>query len=143
MANATSELIWIQSLLKELHVPLSGIPILWCDNISAIALSTKLVLYSRTKHVELNVYYVREKVLSKVLFVQHVPSWDQVADVLTKHLSTLLFQRYRIKLRVELLPMLCLQGKLMIIIKIQQLNAHMREYDASSYKLLQFSHFLN
>lgn len=112
MANATSELIGIQSLLKELHVPLSSIPILWCDNISAVALSTNLFLHSRTKHVELNVYFVREKVLSKVFSVRHVPSWDQAVDVLTKHLSALSFQRYRTKLRVELLPTLCLRGEI-------------------------------
>lgn len=88
LAIATSELMWLQSLLQELCVPQSTTPVLWCDNLSTIALSANPVLHSRTKHMELDLYFVREKVMSHTLLVQHVPSLDEADDVLTKPLST-------------------------------------------------------
>jgi histone deacetylase 1/2 len=86
MANTTAELLWIQSLLHELQVPFYT-PTLLCDNLSAVSLSHNPVLHSKTKHLELDIHFVREKVLSKQLNVLHVPACDQLADPLTKPLS--------------------------------------------------------
>lgn len=111
LANATSELIWLQSLLQELCVHQSTTPVLWCDNLSTIALSANPVLHYRTKHMELDLYFVRKKVMSRSLSVQHIPSLDQADDVLTKPLSTTSFLRHRLKLHVDNHPQLSLRGK--------------------------------
>ncbi|KAL5564518.1 hypothetical protein UlMin_027682 [Ulmus minor] len=84
----------------ELNVQVGNIPVLWCDNMSTISLSANPVLHSRTKHIELDLYFVREKVIAKEIEVNHVPSVDQVADVFTKPLSTQFFQRMKKKLTV-------------------------------------------
>lgn len=73
MAHATSELLWIQSLLSELQIPFSK-PCLYSDNLSAIALFHNPVLHSRTKHLELDIHFVREKVVANSLEVTHVPA---------------------------------------------------------------------
>lgn len=99
MAHATSELLWVQSLLQELKVPFSK-PVLYCDNSSAIALSHNPVLHARTKHMELDIHFVREKVVSQALLVEHVPAAQQLADVLTKPLSSSQFDLIRSKLNV-------------------------------------------
>ncbi|KAL5543508.1 hypothetical protein UlMin_007292, partial [Ulmus minor] len=98
LANATSELIWLQSLLSELKVEIRNPPVLWCDNMSTISLSANPILHSRTKHIELDLYFVREKVMAKELDVHHVPTIDQVADIFTKPLSAQFFQRLKHKL---------------------------------------------
>lgn len=59
LANAMSEILWIQSLLTELHLQCYKIPTLWCDNISTIALSANPILHARTKHLELDIHFVR------------------------------------------------------------------------------------
>ncbi|KAL5564064.1 hypothetical protein UlMin_033811 [Ulmus minor] len=100
LANATSEILWLQSLLSELKVHFRYPPTLWCDNMSTISLSANPVLHSRTKHMELDLYFVREKVIAKELEVNHVPSIDQVADVFTKPLSAQFFNRLKGKLTV-------------------------------------------
>lgn len=64
---------------------------LWCDNVSAIALSMNPVFHSRTKHIKVDYYYVREKVLCKDLCVRFVSGEDNLANVFTKPLTTLLF----------------------------------------------------
>ncbi|KAK9083628.1 hypothetical protein Scep_030099 [Stephania cephalantha] len=59
-------------------------PTIWCDNMSAAALAKNPIYHARIKHVELDILYVRDKVLSGQLQVHHVPTRDQIADVFTK-----------------------------------------------------------
>jgi histone deacetylase 1/2 len=99
MANTTAELIWIQSLLQELCIPYHP-PTLLCDNLSAVSLAHNPVLHARTKHMELDIHFVREKVLSRQLQVLHVPATDQLADPLTKPLYPSNYSTIRSKLKV-------------------------------------------
>ena len=77
------------------------IPVIWCDNQSTVLLAANPVLHARTKHIELDLYFVRERVIQKQLEVKHVPSLDQVADVFTKAVSSSQYAVFRNKLTVE------------------------------------------
>ncbi|KAI5399647.1 hypothetical protein KIW84_064829 [Lathyrus oleraceus] len=99
LANSASKVLWIQSLLTQLSVPFTT-PILFCVNLSIVALSHNPVLHARTKHMELDIFFLRENVLSKNLIVHHIPTFDQYADLLTKLLSPLRFLQLRNKLQV-------------------------------------------
>ena len=83
MALIAAEVTWIQSLLSELQVPHTT-PVILCDNTSTVSLAHNPVLHSRTKHMELDLFFVREKVLTKQINVVCVPALDQLADILTK-----------------------------------------------------------
>lgn len=74
MAHTTSELLWLQSLLDELGVQFQT-PALLCDNLSVVLLAHNPVLHARTKHLELDIHFVREKVVGKTMHVQHVPAF--------------------------------------------------------------------
>ncbi|GAU27211.1 hypothetical protein TSUD_108020 [Trifolium subterraneum] len=87
------------SLLCELQVPYHT-PTLLCDNLSAVSLAHNPNLHSRTKHIELDIHFVREKVFAKKLHVLHVPATDQLADPLTKSLSPSNYATIRTKLKV-------------------------------------------
>ena len=54
LANATAELVWVQSVLRELGVPQLRAPLLWCDNRGATYLSANPVFHARTKHIEVD-----------------------------------------------------------------------------------------
>lgn len=97
LATTSAELCWLLMLLKELRIPLVSTPIIWCDNRSAISLASNSVFHARTKHIEIDFHFTREKVLQRILRVCHVPSADQVADVLTKPLSSARFSFLRSK----------------------------------------------
>ena len=102
LANAIAEVIWIQSLLRELGLQTSSPPILWCDNIGATYLTINPVFHMRTKYIEIDFHFVREKVAQKSCDVRFISSKDQAADVFTKGL---LFQFLRDKLTVQEEPL--------------------------------------
>src|SRR6185437_12465403 len=91
MANATAELMWVQTLLKELEVKSPHAAKLWCDNLGAKYLSANPVFHARTKHIEVDFHFVRERVTQKLLEIEFIPSGDQIADSFTKPLSVRLF----------------------------------------------------
>uniref|UniRef100_A0A803Q711 Polyprotein n=1 Tax=Cannabis sativa TaxID=3483 RepID=A0A803Q711_CANSA len=106
LENATAEVIWLQSLLAEIGFTKLPIPTIWCDNQSTVLMSANPVLHSRTKHIELDLYFVRERILQQLLHMKHTPAMDQVADILTKALSAPRFKLLRDKLSLASLSML-------------------------------------
>lgn len=73
----------------------------YCDNISAIYLSSNPVQHQLTKHVEIDIHFVREKVSLGHVWVLHVPSARQFADIFTKGLPSPLFNEFRTRLTVR------------------------------------------
>lgn len=52
-------------------ITLSTAPSLWCDNVSAITLASNPVFHSRTKHIKIDYYFVKEKVVNHAIQIQH------------------------------------------------------------------------
>ena len=81
----------------QLHV----LPQIRCDNISAISLASNLVFHARTKHVEIDYHFIREKVLLGQISVQHVSTLSQIVDIFTKSLPTARFLSLADKLSIR------------------------------------------
>jgi hypothetical protein len=79
-------MIWVEALLTELGVKLLQKPSLWCDNLGATYLSANPVFHARTKHIEIDFHFVRERVADNRLAIRFISSKDQVADGFTKAL---------------------------------------------------------
>ncbi|KAJ9566478.1 hypothetical protein OSB04_002444 [Centaurea solstitialis] len=62
VANAVAETSWIRNLLRELHRPPTKATIVYCDNVSAVYMSSNPVQHQRTKHIEMDIHFVRDKV---------------------------------------------------------------------------------
>jgi len=86
MALATCELIWLKQLLQELKFCATSQAELICDNQAALYIASNPVFHERTKHIEIDCHFIREKILSGCIFTSHVKSNDQFADILTKSL---------------------------------------------------------
>ena len=100
LASASAELCWLRTLVKDLGLYLYDPPILWCDNVSALAIASNPVFHARTKHIEVDFHFIRERVLRKDLQVKFVSTVDQLADIFTKGLPSPRFQDLCSKLLV-------------------------------------------
>jgi hypothetical protein len=58
LANTTVELMWMQTLLKEMRIPHDSVARLWCDNLEATYLSANPVFHGRMKHIEVDFHFV-------------------------------------------------------------------------------------
>jgi hypothetical protein len=76
----------------------------YCDNVSAVYLSTNPVQHQRTKHVEIDLHFVRDRVALGEVRVLHVPTTSQYADIFIKGLPTSVFVEFRSSLNVRSAP---------------------------------------
>ncbi|GJZ82974.1 pentatricopeptide repeat-containing protein [Tanacetum coccineum] len=72
-----AETSWICNLLRELHTLLFTATLVYCDNVSAVYMSANTVQHQRTKHIEIDIHFVRDKVAAGHVRVLHVPSQFQ------------------------------------------------------------------
>ena len=100
------ESYWLQNLLLELHCPIRKATLVYYDNASAIYLSTNLVQHQRTKHIEMDIHFVREKVARGEVQVLHVSSRYHIAYIFTKGIPLVLFEDFRNTLSVQQPPAL-------------------------------------
>uniref|UniRef100_A0A2N9G3G0 Reverse transcriptase Ty1/copia-type domain-containing protein n=1 Tax=Fagus sylvatica TaxID=28930 RepID=A0A2N9G3G0_FAGSY len=98
MAQGTCEILWIRSILNELGFTEKGSSQLFCDNKSAIMLALDSVLHERSKHIEVDIHFIREKVQSDIIIPSFVPSLEQTADLFTKPVGPSLLQSSIVKL---------------------------------------------
>jgi hypothetical protein len=100
IANGVVEDTWLRQLLNELQTPPSRCTLVYCDNISDVYLSTNPVQYQRTKHVKIDLHFVREKVAIGQVRVLHVPTTLQFPDIFTKGLPSSVFNEFRSSLNI-------------------------------------------
>ncbi|XP_071688441.1 uncharacterized mitochondrial protein AtMg00810-like [Rutidosis leptorrhynchoides] len=94
VANVVAESCWVCNLLVELGHSVRKATLVFCDNVSAIYLKGNPVQHQRTKHIELDIHFVRKKVARGQIRVLHVPTRYQIADIFTKGLPRILFQEF-------------------------------------------------
>jgi hypothetical protein len=101
VANGVAEATWLRQLLLELHASLRRATLVYCDNISAVYMTSNPVQHQRTKHIEIDLHFVRERVAVGDVRVLHVPTSSQYADIFTKGLPSSVFTEFRSSLNVQ------------------------------------------
>ncbi|GAB2273368.1 hypothetical protein Dimus_039024 [Dionaea muscipula] len=105
LASTSTEIVWIQSVFAESGISLDqSTASIWCDNQGARLLAFNPVFHSRTKHIEVDVHYIRELVSKKRVDVCYIPNEEQPVDFLTKALPAPRFDMLRSKLAMDFLP---------------------------------------
>ncbi|KAJ0435743.1 putative RNA-directed DNA polymerase [Helianthus annuus] len=89
MCSASCEVIWVLNVLKELGIDCKLPVQLFCDSQSAISIAFNPVFHERTKHFEIDLHFLREKIANGVIVPEKVMSEDQLADLFTKGLNSL------------------------------------------------------
>jgi hypothetical protein len=102
--RAFAESTWFRQLLEELHRPLPRATMVFCDNVCAVYVSTNPVQHQRTKHIEIDLHFVCDRVALGQVRVLHMPSSRQFADIFTKGLASPLSLDFRSSLNVRQSP---------------------------------------
>lgn len=88
LADSTCEITWLCCLLKDLQVTTNNPIPMMVDNASAIALASNPVQHARTKHIEIDCHFVRDKIKTGHILPKFVPSQSQVLSLLNLKLQT-------------------------------------------------------
>ena len=81
--NAYIQAVWLQGILSEFDLGITLSTVLFCDNKSAIKISTDPVTRQRTKHVEIHMHYIRELVHDMTIILQYCPTDEQIEHIFT------------------------------------------------------------
>ena len=94
--EATCHAIWLRNFVSALGVvdSISRPLKLYCDNSAAVSFSKNTRSTSRSKHIDIKFYFVKEKVAEGLITVEYTPSGSMLADPLTKGLPICVFQEH-------------------------------------------------
>ncbi|PKU59584.1 Retrovirus-related Pol polyprotein from transposon TNT 1-94 [Dendrobium catenatum] len=101
LSAATSEVLWLRRLAEELQMQQNSPTTIHCDNISAIAIAKNPIFHARTKHFEIDFQFICQHISNGNIRIQHIPSHEQTADILTKPFSSSRFKFLCSKLSIR------------------------------------------
>ncbi|GKB31682.1 retrovirus-related pol polyprotein from transposon TNT 1-94 [Tanacetum coccineum] len=96
-AGCCASILWMKSQLSDYDIHYKMVPI-FCDNTSAIAIFNNPVLHSRTKHIDIRYYFIKDHILKGDIELHFIPTKYQLADIFTKPLDEPTFTRLKVVL---------------------------------------------
>ena len=100
-SEATTQAIWLRDVLNDLGEVQANATVLYCDNMSAIAMTRNPVFHQKTRHINRKIHFVREAVQGGIIDMKFCRSEDQMADIFTKSLPKDRFNLLRSMLGVK------------------------------------------
>ena len=86
LTRAMKQILWMYSPMDEVGYPQPRPVILWNDNAGAVLLSKNTKHNAKVKHIAICYHYIRDRVSDGDIDVRHLPSTENLMDMLTKHL---------------------------------------------------------
>jgi len=100
LASAVSELVWLLGMLKEVGADIKLPVQVYSDSKAAIQIAANPVYHERTKHIEIDCHFIRERLQQGLIKIDYLPTQEQPADILTKGLSRIQHEHLVSKLGV-------------------------------------------
>jgi hypothetical protein len=103
LSDCSCQVSWICNIFLELGMRLGPI-LIYADNQGSIFIGSNPVQEIHTKHIDVEYHYVRECIVVKKIVLYHVPTEDNTADIFTKNLGRLKFEKFKQQLGIEFHP---------------------------------------
>ena len=100
-SEATTQVMWLRSILDDLGEKQDKATSLYCDNMSAIAMAKNPVFHQKTRHINRRIHFIREAVQEGIIELKFCRSEEQLADIFTKALPKDRFVQLRSQLGVK------------------------------------------
>ena len=104
LASAAQEAVWLRQLLSDLNVKPASPTLIFEDNQASICLAKNPQYHGRAKHIDIKYHFVREQVVNGNIKVKYCKSEDMIADMLTKGLSYVQFDKLREMTGLKAMP---------------------------------------
>ncbi|KAE9176563.1 hypothetical protein PF004_g26044 [Phytophthora fragariae] len=88
LSDCVKECVWMRRLLKDIGAEQVGATVIYEDNQGAMSLAKNVGYQARTKHIDIRCHFIREKVVSNEVELEYVDTKNQLADFMTKGLSS-------------------------------------------------------
>ena len=98
--DCACEAIWLRRILKDLQMEQKEPTKIYCDNMSAIAMTKNPFFHARSKHIELRHHFVHELVSKREIHLGFINTSDQPADILTKAVPVEVFQKFKTRFKI-------------------------------------------
>ena len=98
--DATCEAVWLRRILSDMEHIEEGPTVIYCDNMSAIAMSKNPVFHGRTKHIELRHHFIRDMVQNGEIQLEFVNTKEQLADIMTKAVAAEKFSQFHEAMKI-------------------------------------------
>ena len=95
LSSAAQEAVWLRRLLNDIGLTQETPSLIYENNRGAIQLSKNAKFHNRTKHIDISVHFVREKVNDQVVNVDYCQTEGMMADIMTKPVSKVKFEKFR------------------------------------------------
>lgn len=99
-ASCACQAVWLKRVLEKLDHISDGTTIIYCDNSSTIKLSKNPVMHGRSKHIDVRFHFLRDLTRDGVVTLLHCHTQEQLADIMTKPLTRVVFERLRMMMGV-------------------------------------------
>lgn len=87
VTEAAKEAIYLRALLNDLGIADAGDITVYNDNLSALKLAENSTFHGRSKHIDVRYHFIRDALKGRLLKMEHLPTEEMPADMLTKGLS--------------------------------------------------------
>ena len=81
------EIMWVNQFLSEVGIKVSMSTKLWCDNQATIHIASNPFFHERTKHIQIDCHFVREKIQQGLISIGYVKIGEQLGDIFTNALN--------------------------------------------------------
>ena len=96
-----SEVVWIQQLMKDFQIQQKNTAVIYCDNQAALHIASNPIYHERTKHIEIDLHFVREHLQRGLVKLLPIRTQHQIADAFTKPLASMALQHLTSKMNLK------------------------------------------